>query len=59
MHNLYRGIIIMKNTKKLDAINQKIADLQKAKDQLENDYINDISKDIRVLGKIVHQPLPS
>jgi len=49
----------MKNTKKLDAINQKIADLQKAKDQLENDYINDISKDIRVLGKIVHQPLPS
>ena len=35
-----------KNAKRLDAINSKISCLLKAKSKLEEDFINDISKEI-------------
>ena len=38
-----------KNTKKLESINQKISNLQKIKNQLENDFVNDMSQQIAKL----------
>lgn len=39
----------MKNTKKIKQINEKIAELQKIQKQLENDFIESISRDIAKL----------
>lgn len=36
----------MKNTKKLQRINQKIADLKILQKKLEDDFVNDLSKQI-------------
>lgn len=36
----------MKNTKKLQQINQKIADLKILQKKLEEDFVNDLSKQI-------------
>jgi hypothetical protein len=35
-----------KNNKRLESINQKIADLQKLQKKIEDDYISNLSKDI-------------
>lgn len=39
----------MKNSEKITQINEKIAELQKKQKQLENEYIENISKDIAKL----------
>ena len=39
----------MKNSEKISLINEKIAELQKKQKQLENEYIENISKDIAKL----------
>ena len=39
----------MKDIKKLEQINEKIAELQKVQKQLENDYVESLSKDIAKL----------
>jgi len=39
----------MKNAKKIEQINEKIAELQKIQKQLEDEYIDDVSKDIAKL----------
>lgn len=39
----------MKNAKKLKQINEKISELQKVQNQLENEYIESLSKDIAKL----------
>ena len=36
----------MKNTKRIEQINEKIAELQKIQKQLEDEYIENVSKDI-------------
>lgn len=42
----------MSNSKKLESINQKIANLQKLQKKIEDDFIQTISKDIaRILVK--------
>ena len=39
----------MKDIKKLEQINEKIAELQKVQKQLENEYVESLSKDIAKL----------
>lgn len=39
----------MKDAKKLELINEKIAELQKVQKQLENEYVENLSKDIAKL----------
>ena len=39
----------MKNAKRIEQINEKIAELQKIQKQLEDEYIDDVSKDIAKL----------
>ncbi len=39
----------MKNAKRIEQINEKIAELQKIQKQLEDEYIEDVSKDIAKL----------
>lgn len=39
----------MKDTKKLEQINEKIAELQKVQKQLESEYVESLSKDIAKL----------
>lgn len=39
----------MKNSEKISLINEKIAELQKKQKQLENEYIENLSKDIAKL----------
>ena len=38
-----------RNSKRLDAINAKIADLQKLKNKLEDNFVQDASKDVAKL----------
>ena len=39
----------MKNAKRIEQINEKIAELQKIQKQLENEYLDNVSKDIAKL----------
>lgn len=39
----------MKNAKRIEQINEKIAELQKIQKQLEDEYIENVSKDIAKL----------